>query len=164
MGKPQTPEHRARIAAAMRAYHKSCKDGGASKVEKVKKELKEVVKVAKEIKKPSRQKEWVAKKSGYVKKPIVTKLKKRGRDILGKLIPRSLPPPSSSKPNWKKGVEKFEDLLTNDLELDADDAELYIMEISELINAYKGTEKEKTVSYADLKEWRKGLKEFVKDN
>ena len=25
MGKPQTPEHRAKIAAAMKAYHTTCK-------------------------------------------------------------------------------------------------------------------------------------------
>ena len=158
MGKPQTPEHRARIAAAMRAYHKGCKDGGASKVEKVKKELKEVVKIAKEVvKKPSRQKEWVSKKSGYVKKPIVTKLQKQKKD------PFRLPLPK--KPNWEEGVRRFEDIFgDDDFSLTVEDAELYVMELSDLINAYKGSSKEKTPDYDQLKEWRKELKQVVKDN
>ena len=166
MGKPQTPEHRAKIGAAMKAYHKTCKGKGDKKestpyvavgsagaeAKKIKERLAEAKAKAKA---PPIVK--VNRKSGYVKKKIKTKTKPKN--------PFSLPLPGAtpakpSRAEFAAQVVRFRKLEEEGI--DEDEIDLHIMELKDSLKVNKARFG-KTQGYADLKMLKASLVEY-RDN
>tara|TARA_R110000787_G_scaffold157287_2_gene271268 strand:+ start:791 stop:1351 length:561 start_codon:yes stop_codon:yes gene_type:complete len=185
MGKPQTPEHRAKIAAAMKAYHTTCKG------EKGKKESTAYVAVgsagaeAKKIKERLATAKKKTPKSKYKEEvgPIVEGRPKTFKDgvpvkgstlrggkkkkIKTKTKPRSsLPFPGQpitkpSRAEFAAQVVRFNKI--DDEGLDEDNIDFLIMELADSLKENKARFG-KTQGYADLKMWKASLIKHRDDN